>query len=79
MDDQISTSISTVYENGRKVKVTGYVGGCGCAWLVDMWGNVRSVYVCSRCMKVDRHADQLLFFDLTPEPAAAESKATPHS
>ncbi len=70
--DQVTASTHMGYETQRgKFWVTAYSGSCGCSWTVDMWGNVRKVKVCSRCMKAEILRDQLVF-DLTRELAADE-------
>jgi len=50
MDNQVSASVETVYEDGRALMITRYMGLCGCFWKVDMWGNVHRVEVCENCM-----------------------------
>lgn len=69
MIDQISASTELAYEPGDgKLWVTCYNSHCGCSWTVDMWGNVRKVMVCRRCMAAPVLKEQLVF-DLT-RPAA---------
>jgi len=51
MDHQITASIFTEYEQGYGFMITEYLARCGCNWKVDMWGNVRAVRVCERCVK----------------------------
>jgi len=77
--NSITACCCTEYENGHGYMVTEYLAKCGCHWKVDQWGNVRTVQVCWKCMQTDPAADQLLFADLTPEPAAAGSKAKPRN
>jgi hypothetical protein len=53
LDNQISASCFTEFENGYGYMITEYLATCGCNWKVDMWGNVRAVRVCDRCRRVD--------------------------
>jgi len=60
--DQVTTSTHMEYEaHCGKFWITAYSGSCGCSWTVDMWGNVRKVVVCRRCMKAGILKDQLVF------------------
>jgi len=59
MDNQVTASVVTVFEYGERVMVTDYTAVCGCRWVVDMWGNVRSVEVCLGCVSLDLEFDQL--------------------
>jgi len=58
--DQVTASIETIHEGNLRVLTTHYLSECGCEWVVDMWGNVRSVRICSRDMKL-RLLDQFEF------------------
>jgi len=46
--DQVTASIQTVFEGNFRLLTTQYLSECGCAWVVDMWGNVRRVKICAR-------------------------------
>ena len=50
---QVSATVQSGYEasTGRYLEVS-YLALCGCRWVVDMWGNVRSVTVCEKCCRV---------------------------
>ncbi len=56
----VTAVVQEMFEYGDKFLQVNYAAECGCRWVVDMWGNVRSVAVCRRCMKTpDR--DQLIW------------------
>jgi len=46
--DQVTAVIETIHEGNFRVLTTRYLSECGCAWVVDMWGNVRRVVICLR-------------------------------
>ena len=52
MNDQITASVQPQSENGKEFLQVSFMAECGCHWVVDMWGNVRSVKVCHGCMGV---------------------------
>lgn len=61
--NQITASVSTEYDERGEHMVTHYTTTCGCAWQVDHWGNVRSCWVCRKCMQVPRYLeDQVELF-----------------
>lgn len=61
MENQITASVLTEYEQGYGYMVTEYLATCGCRWKVDQWGNVRAVRPCGHCMdtRMHRQLDQL--------------------
>lgn len=59
--DQVTAVVEMVYEDELRVLTTRYLSECGCEWVVDMWGNVRRVEICSRDMNNCRLSDQLNF------------------
>jgi len=61
--DQITATVQMVYEGDLKVLTTHYLSECGCAWVVDMWGNVRRVVVCQRDTEDIRAWNQLKLFE----------------
>jgi len=63
MERTVTASHSEFSEDGSRCFVTEYTGSCGCFWSVDMWGRVRVVSVCEKCLDV-RYPweDQLLLF-----------------
>jgi len=58
MDDQISATVVSGYEDGRRFLQVNFLAICGCRWQVDMWGNVRSVEVCHMCSLNHRYPSQ---------------------
>ncbi len=65
--NQITTSVYQVFERGVGTYVTEYSADCGCRWVVDMYGNVRRVKVCGRCMMHDDLWDDQLNLAVVPE------------
>jgi len=60
MDNQITATVELQFESGKQFLQVSFLAECGCHWVVDMWGNVRSVTVCSHCRLVpDVWEDQL--------------------
>jgi len=59
--DQVTAVVEMVHEGNLKVLTTRYLSECGCAWVVDMWGNVRRVVVCPRDTNDIRRLDQMTF------------------
>jgi len=47
--NQITASVETVHYGHERMVTTRYLSECGCEWVVDMWGNVRTVEICHRC------------------------------
>ncbi len=47
--DQVTASVENQYDGVRRVLITRYTAECGCRWVVDMWGNVRTVEICDHC------------------------------
>lgn len=73
--NQITTSVYQTFERGIGTYVTEYSADCGCRWVVDMYGNVRTVNVCSMCMKKpDLWEDQLSLL-----PVDGESRPSVHT
>jgi len=61
MNDQIFATVERRFENGEESLQVDFLAECGCHWVVDMWGNVRSVVVCPQCRLVPWiHEDQLI-------------------
>jgi len=58
MDNQISAVVTSGYEDGRQFLQVEFHAICGCEWVVDMWGNVRSVRVCHMCSLNHRYPGQ---------------------
>jgi len=65
--NQVTASVETHVGGHEKLMVTCYTGDCGCRWVVDMWGNVRTVEVCRRCMCTNLDRENQLAFELIPE------------
>jgi len=72
MEDQVSAVVRPGYENGKRFLEISFLAICGCRWVVDMWGNVRSVAVCSKCMRVDLDFGHQLNLELIRPLAADE-------
>ena len=47
--DQVTASVESRYDGAERFLITSYMAECGCRWVVDMWGNVRTVEICHRC------------------------------
>ena len=47
--DQVTGAVSRRYDGGEQFLITSYIAECGCRWVVDMWGNVRTVEICHHC------------------------------
>jgi len=61
MDDQVSAVVTSGYDEGRRFLQVEFLALCGCRWIVDMWGNVRSVEACHMCVLNHKypHDDQI--------------------
>ncbi len=66
------------FDHGDEYWVTEYVSECGCRWVVDQWGNVRSVCVCIPCVKRGYPwEDQLSLLPEREWPANAQIQTQP--
>jgi len=72
--DQVTASVETHhYDDQKKLLVTCYTSDCGCRWVVDMWGNVRTIQVCYHCTKEWDDGQFIL------QLAGSEPQAMPHN
>ena len=56
--DQVTAAVETVYLGDLCLLTTRYLSECGCAWTVDMWGNVHRVRICPRDADNVQDSDQ---------------------
>ena len=77
MDNQVTASVLSGYdvEKGRYIQVE-FLARCGCRWVVDMWGNVRSVAVCSQCMDIADPLERQMDLKLGEAMARASIKSS---
>ena len=73
--DQVTAVVETVHYADQRLLTTRYLSECGCAWTVDMWGNVRRVKICPRDTGDIRDFDQLGLFDLSGTEWAASVRS----
>ncbi len=76
--NQITTSVYQVFDRGVGTYVTEYSAECGCRWIVDMFGRVWRVTVCTDCGKKPDVFEDPLSLLLEPEwPASAQIQRQP--
>lgn len=63
MNDEISAVVQSGFEYGKRFIEVEFLAHCGCRWKVDMWGNMRTVFVCRHCMEIDPLDYQLSLMD----------------
>jgi len=66
--NQITAVVESAFEEGKQYLQVDYHAVCGCHWVVDMWGNVRSVRICQQCRDIAYPwEDQISLQLLAPE------------